>query len=59
MVRWSNFYYRILSGFASSGNVRLTLRVEITRDEGIGKQKIDEMRMMLRELGLSDNVDTE
>jgi len=56
--KWMNVYTKVLSGFARENRLKLTLNVEINSKEskGISKQKIEEMKAALRELGLNDNV---
>lgn len=54
--KWMNVYTKVLSGFARNGGLKLTLNVEITSEEGISEQRIEEMKAALRELGLNDDV---
>lgn len=54
--KWMNFYTRVLSRFAVGKGLRLTVTAEITDPAGISQQKIDETKIVLRELGLSDQV---
>ncbi len=54
--RWMNFYTKVLSKFASSRGLKLTLRVEAAPEGGVSKQKLDETKSVLRELGLNDDV---
>lgn len=51
-----NFYMKALAKFASSHDMKLTLRVEISGKLDISPQKIEEMKAALRELGLNDDV---
>jgi hypothetical protein len=59
--KWTNFYMKILTKFASSQELRMTLKVEVTVETtGGGKlseQKIEETKIALRELGLDDKVE--
>jgi hypothetical protein len=41
---------------ASARGLKLTLKVEVTPDGGVSKQKLEEMKSALRELGLNDDV---
>jgi hypothetical protein len=52
--KWMNFYTRVLSKFATSTGLRLTVRVEVAPPGGVSQQKVEEMRSALRELGLDD-----
>ena len=54
--KWMNFYTKVLSKFASGGGLKLKLTVEASPDGGLSKQRIEETKSALRELGLSDDV---
>lgn len=51
-----NIYSKVLSGFARDGSLKLTLNVEISSEKGIPKERIEEMKVALRELGLNDEI---
>lgn len=53
-----NLYTKVLSKFASSRGLKLTLKVEVAPEGGVSKQKLNETKSALRELGLSDNIDS-
>ncbi len=59
--KWTNFYMKILTKFAASQELKLTLKVEVTvetaGDGQLSPQKIEETKMALRELGLDDHVE--
>jgi hypothetical protein len=55
--KWVTFYSKVLSKFSLEKGLKLALHIEIAPDEGISKQKIDETRVALRELGLSDDLE--
>lgn len=55
--KWMNFYTKVLSKFAASQGLKLTVRFELASDAPISQQKIDETKAALRELGLDDGVD--
>jgi hypothetical protein len=57
--RWMNFYTKVLSKFATGQGLKLTLTVEVFPEGGIPTSKIEETRVVLRELGLDDNVEME
>jgi hypothetical protein len=57
--KWMNFYTKVLSKFAASAGLKLTLRIEVAPPEGVSAQKVDETRVALRELGLKDSLDGE
>jgi hypothetical protein len=54
--KWVNFYMKVLTKFASSHKLDLSLHAEISGNTPISPQKIEEMRAALRELGLDDEV---
>ncbi|MBZ5490311.1 MAG: DUF499 domain-containing protein [Acidobacteriia bacterium] len=57
--KWMNFYTKVLSKFATQAGLRIGLRVEIAPQDGVSKQKLDELKIALRELALSDDISTE
>jgi hypothetical protein len=56
--KWMNFYTKILAKFAAQNGLRIELNVEIAPEGGISRQRLDEVKVALRELGLSDEVDS-
>jgi hypothetical protein len=56
--KWMNFYTKVLSKFAGSKGLRLTVRFELDGDGPIPPQKIEDTRAALRELGLNDEVES-
>ena len=54
--KWMKFYTGVLSKFAAAKGLKLKLTVEIAPEGGISKQKIEETKAALRELGLSDDL---
>jgi hypothetical protein len=57
--KWMNFYTKVLSKFASTAGLTITLRVEVAPVEGVSPQKVDETKVALRELGLKDSLESE
>jgi hypothetical protein len=57
--KWMNFYTKVLSKFAATAGLKLTLRVEVAPAEGVSPQKVDETKVALRELGLKDSLEDE
>jgi hypothetical protein len=51
-----NFYTKVLSKFAASKGLKLTVRFELAPDGAVSPQKIEETKVALRELGLDDAV---
>jgi hypothetical protein len=54
-----NFYTKVLSTFATQTGLRIGLNVEVEPQGGVSPQKVDEVKVALRELGLPDDVKTE
>jgi hypothetical protein len=54
--KWMNFYTKVLSKFASARGLKLTVKVEVSPEGGVSKQKLAEIKSALRELGLNDDV---
>lgn len=54
--KWMNFYTKVLSRFAASKGLKITLTVEVSQEGGVSEQKIEETKVALRELGLKDDV---
>jgi len=51
-----NFYTKVLSRFAATSGLKLTVQVEVIPNDGIAKQTVEETQNHLRELGLDDHV---
>ena len=56
--KWMNFYTKVLSKFAARKGLSLKLHFEVTPEEGVSKQKLEETKSALRELGFNDDVET-
>lgn len=56
--KWMNFYTKVLSKFSAAESLKIMLDVEISPKDGISKQKVEETKIALRELGLNDDVKT-
>jgi len=56
--KWMNFYTKVLSRFATATGLKLTVSVEVAPTEGISKQKAEETKLALRELGVKDDLET-
>jgi len=54
--KWMNFYTKVLSKFATGKGLKLTLNVEVSPDDGVSAQKIEETKAALRELNLNDDL---
>jgi hypothetical protein len=56
--KWMNFYTKVLTRFAGSKGLRITIHFTFEPGEGIAPEKIQETEVALRELGLSDEMET-
>ncbi len=54
--KWMNFYTKVLARFATSGGLKLTLTIEVAPTSGVTKQRLDETKVALRELGMDEVV---
>ena len=57
--KWSNYYMKVLTRFVSNNEVKLTLQVEIRNSVGISAYQVEEMKAVLRELGVGDGVEVD
>jgi hypothetical protein len=57
--KWMNFYTKVLSRFAGTRVLKLTLRVDVAAPEGMSPQKVDETKVAFRELGLKESLEGE
>ena len=55
-LKWMNFYTKVLAKFTAGKGLKLTLAIEVTPDGGLSKQKLEETKSALRELGLPDDI---
>jgi hypothetical protein len=57
--KWMNFYTKVLSKFAGGKGLKITINVEVSPKGGVSTQKIEETKVALRELGLTDDLKSE
>ncbi|HHW19260.1 MAG TPA: ATP-binding protein [Firmicutes bacterium] len=50
--KWTNFYMKVLTRFATDPSLRLRIRFEVAPEAGISQPQLEEVKMALRELGL-------
>lgn len=55
--KWTYFYTKVLSKFATGGGIKLVVTAEVDPPEGLPKSKLDEIKIALRELGLTEALD--
>jgi hypothetical protein len=56
--KWTNFYMKVLSKLVQDGELHLNLTVD-AKPKGNVQQKAQEIKMALRELGLSEDLEVE
>jgi hypothetical protein len=54
--KWMNFYTKVLSKFANNKGLKISINFQVASNEGVTKQKVEETKTALRELGLDDSV---
>ena len=54
--KWMNFYTKVVSKFAAGQGVKLKVTFEAKPEGGVSKQKLEETRAAIRELGLDGDV---
>jgi len=52
-----NFYTKVLTRLGVHSGLKLTVGIEYQSEHPVSKQKLDEVRNALRELGLNDRLD--
>jgi len=57
--KWNNFYLKVLSPFGGSDGLRVTAKIEIAPPGGVTRQKTEEIRTALDDLGLNTDVEGE
>jgi hypothetical protein len=55
--KWMNFYTKLLSRFASTPGLRLTVSFEVLPESNVTRGQIEETHTALRELGLEENLE--
>ena len=56
--KWMNFYTKVLSKFASGKDLALRVEFKVAPEDGVSKQRVDETKAALQELGFTDDVET-
>ncbi len=56
--KWMNFYTKVLPEFAGGKGLKLMLNFEVIPQGGVSRQKIEETKVALEELGLNSNRET-
>ena len=54
--KWVNFYTKVITKLGVGNDLSLNVKVQCKPQGGVSKQKIEEIRSALRELGLDDNL---
>ncbi len=56
--KWMNFYTKVLSKYATDRSLKLKVTFEVAPENGITKERLDEIQAALRELGLPADIET-
>ena len=56
--KWMNFYTKVLSSLVATPGLKLEVRFEVPAGEAAPESKIESTKAALRELGLSEDVET-
>jgi hypothetical protein len=54
--KWMNFYTKVLSRFATTGGLKITVTADVEPPDGTSMSNIEETKVALRELGLSEDL---
>jgi hypothetical protein len=57
--KWTNFYMKILSPFAIDPSLRLSIQFEVTPAGGLARERVEDLAIALRDLGLSADLQLE
>lgn len=56
--KWMAFYTKVISKFVGARGLRLEVRLDTAPDRDFSPQKVEEAKQALRDLGLSDKIQT-
>ncbi len=56
--KWMNFYTKVLTKFVKGGELKINIKFSAKPQGGVTKQQLEEAKAALKELGLSDEVNT-
>jgi len=56
--KWMNFYMKIISKVVKSENLKLRVSIEVSDPKGMSEQKIEEIKLALKELGFEDRIES-
>lgn len=54
--KWMNFYTKVLSRFANTGGLNISVVVDVSPEGGVSRSAVEDTKSALRELGALDNV---
>lgn len=57
--KWMNFYTRVLSKYSTDKSLKLRVSFEAAPESGISRERLEETKSALRELGLGADVEAE
>ena len=57
--KWMNFYTKVLAKYASGNGLKISVKIQVSPEGGVSKQKLEETEVALRELGLEGDLKIE
>ncbi len=57
--KWTTFYMKVLTSLVNAGDLSLKVTLEASLKDGLTAQRLEAIKAALRELGLSDRIETE
>jgi len=57
--KWTNFYMKVLTRFATDPSLRIRVRFEVAPGAGIAPNQVEEIKLALRDLGLTEKLEEE
>ncbi len=55
--KWTNFYMKVLTRFATDPSLRIRVRFEVAPDMGVAPNQVEEIKLALRDLGLTERLE--
>lgn len=56
-LKWMNFYTKVITKLANNKGVKLAVNLSVAPEAGVSPQKVEEIKIALRELGLIDDIE--
>lgn len=55
-LKWMNLYSRVLLKLQSAGSLDVSIQLDLTNEDGISKEVVEEVKVALKELRLDDEI---